>query len=71
VNSYNSPYEAIRATGASSLQMLYGILPQIEPAIVGLGVYRWEINIRDSTALGFVGAGGIGVQLFRAVNAFA
>lgn len=64
--------EAVRATGASSLQiMLYGILPQIKPAIVGLGVYRWDINVRDSTVLGFVGAGGIGVQLFRAVNAFA
>jgi phosphonate transport system permease protein len=51
VNSYNNPYEAIRATGASSLRMLYGILPQIEPATVGLGVYRWDINVRDSTAL--------------------
>jgi len=64
--------EAIRATGASSLQLLlYGVLPQVKPALVGLAVYRWDINIRDSTVLGFVGAGGIGVQLFRAVNAFA
>ena len=39
--------------------------------LLGLSVYRWEINIRDSTVLGFVGAGGIGVQLFRAVDAFA
>ncbi|ERH07969.1 MAG: phosphonate ABC transporter, permease protein PhnE [Halonotius sp. J07HN4] len=64
--------EAIRATGASSLQLLlYGVLPQVKPALVGLAVYRWDINIRDSTVLGFVGAGGIGVQLFRGVNAFA
>jgi len=64
--------EAVTATGASSAQtLLYGILPQIKPALVGLSVYRWEINIRDSTVLGFVGAGGIGVQLFRAVDAFA
>ncbi|SEW08276.1 phosphonate ABC transporter, permease protein PhnE [Halobacterium jilantaiense] len=64
--------EAVRASGASSLQvLLFGILPQVKPALVGLSVYRWDINVRDSTILGFVGAGGIGVQLFRAVNAFA
>jgi phosphonate transport system permease protein len=64
--------EAVRAAGASPVQMLlYGILPQVKPALVGLTVYRWEINIRDSTVLGFVGAGGIGVELFRAIDAFA
>jgi phosphonate transport system permease protein len=64
--------EAVRASGASSVQiLLYGVLPQVKPALVGLSIYRWDINIRDSTVLGFVGAGGIGVQLFRAVNAFA
>ncbi|ELZ38806.1 phosphonate ABC transporter, permease protein PhnE [Halorubrum tebenquichense] len=64
--------EAVRAAGASSTQvLLYGVLPQVKPALVGLSVYRWDINVRDSTILGFVGAGGIGVQLFRAVNAFA
>jgi len=64
--------EAVRASGASQAQvLLYGILPQVKPALVGLSIYRWDINIRDSTVLGFVGAGGIGVQLFRAVNAFA
>jgi len=64
--------DAVRASGASAAQvLLYGILPQVKPALVGLSVYRWDINVRDSTILGFVGAGGIGVQLFRAVNAFA
>ncbi len=64
--------EAVRATGASIWQvLLYGILPQVKPALVGLSIYRWDINVRDSTILGFVGAGGIGVQLFRAINAFA
>lgn len=64
--------EAVRASGASPAQvLLYGVLPQVKPAIVGLSVYRWDINVRDSTILGFVGAGGIGVQLFRGVNAFA
>ena len=64
--------EAVRASGASSAQvLLYAILPQVKPALIGLTIYRWDINIRDSTVLGFVGAGGIGVELFRAVNAFA
>ena len=64
--------EAVRASGASQAQvLLYGVLPQVKPALVGLSIYRWDINIRDSTVLGFVGAGGIGVELFRAVNAFA
>ena len=64
--------EAVRAAGASPTQiLLYGVLPQVKPALVGLSIYRWDINIRDSTVLGFVGAGGIGTQLFRAVNAFA
>jgi len=64
--------EAVTAAGASSVQvLLYGILPQVKPALVGLAVYRWDINVRDSTVLGFVGAGGIGVELFRGVNSFA
>ena len=64
--------DAVTAAGASSVQVLvFGILPQVKPALVGLTVYRWDINVRDSTVLGFVGAGGIGVQLFRGVNAFA
>ncbi len=63
--------EAIRATGASSLQvLLYSVIPQIKPALVGIGVYRWDINVRSATILGAVGAGGIGVQLFNAVDAF-
>jgi phosphonate transport system permease protein len=64
--------EAVRAAGASPVQtLIYGILPQVKPALVGLAVYRWDINVRDSTILGFVGAGGIGVELFRGVNGFA
>ena len=64
--------EAVRAAGASPVQtLLYGVVPQIIPRFAGLSVYRWDINIRTSTIIGIVGAGGIGVQLFRAVNAFA
>ncbi len=63
--------EAIRATRASSFQvLLYSVIPQIKPALVGIGVYRWDINVRSATILGAVGAGGIGVQLFNSVDAF-
>jgi phosphonate transport system permease protein len=64
--------EAIEATGASRLQqILYGILPQVLPTIAGVGIYRWDINIRESTILGLVGAGGIGVQLSGSLNTLA
>ena len=63
--------EAIEATGASKLQVLvYGILPQVLPVIYGTTVYRWDINIRESTVLGFVGAGGIGILLYSSINQF-
>ena len=66
------PVEAIEATGASRLQVLwFGILPQVLPVIYGTTVYRWDINIRESTVLGFVGAGGIGIQLYASINLFS
>lgn len=64
--------EAIEATGASRLQVLmFGVMPQVLPVIYGTTVYRWDINIRESTVLGFVGAGGIGIQLYSSINLFA
>ncbi len=64
--------EAIRATGAGPLQVLaYGVVPQILPAFAGISVYRWDINIREATILGLVGAGGIGIQLQASVNNLA
>ena len=63
--------EAIEGTGASRLQVLWiGILPQVLPIIYGTTVYRWDINIRESTVLGFVGAGGIGILLYSSINQF-
>jgi phosphonate transport system permease protein len=64
--------DAIVATGASRPQQLaYGILPQILPAFAGISVYRWDINIRESTVLGLVGAGGIGLHLNASVSKLA
>jgi phosphonate transport system permease protein len=51
--------------------MSYGIVPQIMPAFAGIAVFRWDINIRESTVLGLVGAGGIGLQLQASLNVLA
>jgi len=60
--------EAITATGAGRFKvLLYGIVPQIRPVFAGVCIYRWDINIRESTVLGIVGAGGIGFVLNTAI----
>ena len=64
--------EAITATGAKKSQVMsFGIVPQIMPAFAGITVFRWDINIRESTVLGLVGAGGIGLQLQGSLNTLA
>ncbi|MCG6891294.1 MAG: phosphonate ABC transporter, permease protein PhnE [Gammaproteobacteria bacterium] len=68
----HSQVEAIIATGASRGQQLsFGIVPQIMPAFAGISVFRWDINIRESTVLGLVGAGGIGLQLDASISTLA
>ncbi|MGP0565657.1 MULTISPECIES: phosphonate ABC transporter, permease protein PhnE [unclassified Nitrospina] len=63
------PVEAITATGARPLQVvLYGVLPQVLPQFLALGFYRWDINVRMSTIIGFVGGGGIGFLLQQWIN---
>ncbi len=67
-----SQVESVAATGASRAQVLdYGIVPQILPAFFGISIFRWDINIRESTVLGLVGAGGIGLQLQASLNVLA
>jgi phosphonate transport system permease protein len=57
------PVEAIMATGANRAQTLvYGIIPQLVPKFLAFILYQWDINIRMSTVIGFVGGGGIGQQ---------
>ena len=63
--------EAIRATGASWLQLVnYAIQPQIMPRLIGLSLYRLDINFRESAVIGIVGAGGIGATLNTAIDRY-
>ena len=58
------PIEAIQATGANWVQtVVYAVIPQVVPPFVSFTIYRWDINIRMSTIIGFVGGGGIGFLL--------
>lgn len=60
--------EAVVATGANRWQvLLYAVVPQVRPVFAGVAIYRWDINIRESTVLGLVGAGGIGFVLHEAI----
>jgi phosphonate transport system permease protein len=63
--------EAVRATGGSPLQIfMYGVIPQVMPRIIGLTIYRWDINLRKSTIVGIVGAGGIGWTLVQSFEVY-
>ncbi len=60
----SGPLDAITATGAGTLQVLrYGVVPQVIPPFLSFTIYRWDINVRMSTIIGFVGGGGIGYIL--------
>lgn len=63
--------EAVRATGASRLQVFgRAVLPQVAPQFVSHHLYLWEFNFRDSTVLGLIGAGGLGLLISEAVSLF-
>lgn len=66
-----SQAEAIKATGSSWLQWInYGVQPQVMPRLIGLSIYRLDINFRESAILGLVGAGGIGATLNTAFDRY-
>ena len=63
--------ESLDAAGCSAWQKIrYGILPQLMPNFASTAIYRFDINLRDATVLGLVGAGGIGAPLIFAMNAY-
>lgn len=66
-----APVEAIRATGAGWFSLVaYAVLPQVAPRLVGLSLYRLDINFRESAVVGIVGAGGIGATLNTAIDRY-
>jgi phosphonate ABC transporter permease subunit PhnE len=63
------PIEAVTATGANRLQtIIYAVIPQIVPPFISYTMYRWDINVRMSTIIGFAGGGGIGFLLLQNIN---
>lgn len=63
--------EAVKATGASWFQLInYAIQPQVAPRLIGLSLYRFDINFRESAVIGIVGAGGIGATLNTAIDRY-
>ncbi|RMF01657.1 MAG: phosphonate ABC transporter, permease protein PhnE, partial [Chloroflexi bacterium] len=66
------PTEAIVAAGGNRLQaIVYSVLPQVFPPFIAFAIYHWDINVRISTIIGFVGGGGIGLQLQTWINQLA
>jgi len=63
------PGEAITATGASRVQVVWtAVLPQIVNPFISFSIYRLDANVRLAPILGFVGGGGIGQSLFQSIN---
>ena len=63
------PLEAVQATGANRLQtIVFAVVPQIIPPYISFTMYRWDINVRMSTIIGFAGGGGIGFLLQQNIN---
>lgn len=68
-NIAEGPLEAVTATGANRLQtIIYAVMPQIVPPYIAFTIYRWDINVRMSTIIGFAGGGGIGFLLQQNLN---
>ena len=63
--------EAIKAVGGNRFQILiYAVVPQILPVLIANIIFEWDVNIRRSTIMGLVGAGGLGLALFRQMAAY-
>lgn len=65
----SGPIEAVAATGANQVEVVrFAVVPQIIPDFISFIIYHWDINVRISTILGFVGGGGIGFYLSQRIN---
>ena len=63
--------ESLSASGCNLFDKIrYGIIPQLMPSFASTLIYRFDMNLRDATVLGIVGAGGIGAPLIFAMNSY-
>jgi phosphonate transport system permease protein len=70
-NADHGPIEGLRATGAGWLQSMgFGVVPQVLPVFLSYTLLRFEINVRGAAIVGFVGAGGIGQELYLVIRQF-
>ena len=70
-NADMKPVEGLRSTGAGWMScMRFAVLPQVAAGYASYGLLRFEINVREASVMGFVGAGGIGQELVVAVRKF-
>ena len=68
-NAEMKPWEGLRASGANWVQACrFGILPQVAPNLLSYVLLRFEINLRGASVIGFVGAGGIGQELYQVIS---
>jgi phosphonate transport system permease protein len=68
-NAEMGPWHAMRATGANWAKCVrFGVLPQVVPNFLSYVLLRFEINVRGATVIGFVGAGGIGQELYTVIS---
>ncbi|WP_024587158.1 phosphonate ABC transporter, permease protein PhnE [Aliihoeflea sp. 2WW] len=71
-NASMRPVEGIRGVGGNWFEeMRYGVLPQVLPNFISYALLRFEINVRASSIVGFVGAGGIGSELNRVISLYS
>lgn len=68
-NIFSGPLDGVFASGGSRAESIrFGVVPQVLPAFVGFTLWRFELNIRSAAIIGFVGAGGIGQELYQAIS---
>lgn len=66
------PYHALLAIGTHPIPAIcHAILPQLRPVFISIFLYRFDVNIREASVLGLVGAGGIGAPLIFSMNQYA